>query len=104
MSPLIPHDPGAEKVVAACAVATLAGAELAADRVDASDFYDPALGRVFTAAVALIGITEAADRVTRVAARAGVAEAEVWRLVDEAGCAVRSQRHVRRSGPGGRPT
>lgn len=40
------YDAVAERAVAGCAVASAEGSRLACERLDAEDFYDPALGRL----------------------------------------------------------
>lgn len=80
-APQIPFDESAERTVAGCVVATSHGAALAAERLTAADFYDPALGRLFAAAVRLVDVDTEADRVARAAAAADVPEEDVQALV-----------------------
>ena len=82
----VPYDEYAEQTVAACAVASRRGAQLAAERLKPQHFWHPKYRSLFEAAVALdeeSGVTEEglASRERRVAAITGVPLPEIGRLV-----------------------
>lgn len=78
----IPFDAGAEREVVACALATPYGRQLAAERLQAEDFYVPRCRRLFLVAKRL----EQKDQDERIAAAASMSGeplVDLERLVDE---------------------
>lgn len=78
---VIPSDRAAEAIIVGCAVATVHGAALAGERLAATDFYWPAHGHLFLAAVDLTDVDIEQDRIAVCAARAELDEAVVTALV-----------------------
>lgn len=78
---VVPADRYAEEVVVGCAVATVHGAALAAERLTAEDFYWPAHGRLLTATAAIPAVVPEPDRIAACAIRAGLKVDEVAALV-----------------------
>jgi replicative DNA helicase len=95
----VPIDREAERQVVACAVASSAGARLAAERLSEEEFYDRTLARAFEVAVQLDGIDEHERRIALVVELAGVNRAMLVELVAERSTMVdaagRSARRVR---------
>jgi replicative DNA helicase len=78
-----PWDEWAERAVAACAVASRRGADLAAERLTVDAFWSPRLRRLFEAALTVDRSLDQEGRIMAVVEATGVPECEVRALVED---------------------